>query len=269
MTDITPDFLKSRPLSQSSLKEFKKSPLHYIAYLEDKKEYNPAYVIGGAIDCLIFTPEDFNKRYIVNAECDRRTKEGKAIYEEFLKDADGKEILKKEDFEMCVAMKHSFFMNPLANKLFERCDNLQTKMNWIDKETKLPMVTIADATGEGIILSLKTSQSANPDSFSADASKYNYFLQCGIEMEAMARKGKFPDYYYAVIEKSGRYPITIMKASDDFINYGKKLFRNLLENFNMCMQQKRFHEGYEFWSIVGYHTLELPFWAKKKLEETI
>ena len=265
--EINQAFLKKRPLSYSSLKQFKVSPLHYMHYLTTPRESSPAYAIGGAVDCLIFTPDEFEKRYIVAAECDRRTKEGKAIYEEFTKLAEGKEVLKKQDFEACIAMKHSAFMNPISSRFIERCDNVQVRMEWTDKETGLPMVTIPDGIGENVIVSLKSAESAQPDIFQSQAIKYNYHLQCAIELDAMAKQGKFPNYYYVILEKSEPYAVTVMKASEDFKQYGKHLFKNLLQNYKMCLDQKLFHKGYEFWSVVDYHHLEIPVWAKKQIEQ--
>ena len=52
-------------LSYSSLKEFAKSPNHFIQYIERKFEASDAMIFGSAVHCAILEPDEFHNRYFV------------------------------------------------------------------------------------------------------------------------------------------------------------------------------------------------------------
>ena len=70
-------------ISNSGLGLIAKSPAHYQASLQMTRKQTPALQLGSAVHCAVLEPEEFGKRYAL-AEFDRRTKEGKAAYQEML-----------------------------------------------------------------------------------------------------------------------------------------------------------------------------------------
>ncbi len=142
----------------------------------------------------------------------------------------------------------------------------QSKIKWEDKETGLPMIGYLDMEAEKFIADLKSTTDAHPDEFMKSAINFDYHIQAAIYLEAMAHRGKFPDYYFIAVEKTAPYGVSVLKATKDFIALGNQEYRKLLQEFKFCMQQNAFDQSYEFRSPVGYYQMDLPGWAKNKLQ---
>ena len=85
-------------VNQSYLKAINNVSPSHAEYLRLNPEETPALVFGSALHTMVLEPFKFNERYAVLPECDRRTKEGKAVYEAFCFDNAGKTVLKTEDY---------------------------------------------------------------------------------------------------------------------------------------------------------------------------
>ena len=67
-------------LSFTRLKELAHSPLALKQYIEGGKTTTAAMTEGSLLDCLLFTPEDLEKRFLVIEKLSKATKEGKALW---------------------------------------------------------------------------------------------------------------------------------------------------------------------------------------------
>ena len=72
--------LSKRALSYSSAKEFYKSPIDYMMYLNKQWEQTDSMLLGSALDCLLLTPDHFDNDYIIIEKIDRRSKAGKEYF---------------------------------------------------------------------------------------------------------------------------------------------------------------------------------------------
>lgn len=71
-----------RKLSYTGIKHFKKSPLHYMHYLNNPQtEDTDALLLGNTVDCLLLTPDDFTDKFIVYPKFEKRSNDAKAIWE--------------------------------------------------------------------------------------------------------------------------------------------------------------------------------------------
>lgn len=270
--EITKEFLQERPLSYSSLTAFKQSPAHYIHYLTQPFTKTPALVLGNLVDVLLLTPDNFAKKFAVVPECDKRTKEGKAIWEAFKSNPDhaGKEWVPTDMYNQAIFMRDAVNMNPVSASFLKRMAKSQLKLNWTCKETGLPLVCFIDIEGDTFIADLKTTDCADPEEFMRSAFNYQYHIQAAAYLEAYKRKFfKFPDYYFIVVEKSAPFGVSVCKATDDFIALGKQEFEGLKTRFNYCMEKNLWQQTYEFKAAAldGVHQLDLPGYAKLKLEK--
>jgi exodeoxyribonuclease VIII len=98
------DYRAAEGLNQSFLKDIDDvSPSEAEYKVEHREEATPAMKIGSVMHSLALTPDDMD-HYVIQPDCDRRTKEGKLIYEEFLLRSEGKVALKREDWELAERM---------------------------------------------------------------------------------------------------------------------------------------------------------------------
>ena len=94
----------SQALNQSYLKDVNAVSPCYAEYRRLNPEETPALIFGSALHTLVLEPNEFNKRYAMLPECDRRTKEGKALFESFAIANAGKRVLKGSEVDSLIAM---------------------------------------------------------------------------------------------------------------------------------------------------------------------
>ena len=75
-------------VSKSQLDMVAKNPalLKWVQAAPEDEEKKSALDMGTALHCLLLEPGEFDKRFIVSPKFDRRTKQGKADEEAFLRD---------------------------------------------------------------------------------------------------------------------------------------------------------------------------------------
>lgn len=95
------EYLKIDAINYSSLKKFMVSPMHYKYSQEDKAlDTKEAFNVGRAIHHIALKPDTFNDNWIVSPVCDKRTKDGKQAYQDFLDSSNGKSVLAPDEFEI-------------------------------------------------------------------------------------------------------------------------------------------------------------------------
>ena len=102
--DVAKTYRSADALNQSYLKDVLGVSPSYAEYRRLNPEETPALAFGTALHTQVLEPNDFNKRYAILPDCDRRTKEGKGIYEAFCVSNAGKTVLKQDDFAKLVRM---------------------------------------------------------------------------------------------------------------------------------------------------------------------
>ena len=94
------EYSKIDAINYSSLKKFMVSPKHYKYSTEDQAlDTKEAFNVGRAIHHLALKKETFSDNWVVSPVCDKRTKDGKQIWEDFVKSSAGKSILLPDEFE--------------------------------------------------------------------------------------------------------------------------------------------------------------------------
>lgn len=265
--------LDKRPLSYSSLKHFARSPIHFVQHRLAEIERRPELIFGGMFHCLLLQPEKFDEYFAIMPDVNLRTKEGKAIMAEFEVANLGKQLVTQSDYNNAKIMAEAIKDNPVASKYLSGCEEFEKRLEWTDKKTDLKQIAYLDGIGaighDNYVLEIKTTTDATPDKFQRDAFNYMYYLQAAMYVQALSRYRLFPRLVYIVIEKAAPFGISVFTVDDDFINYGKQMHRKLLDHFRYCLDNELFEEDYRYYGLIGKgtHTLDLPYWAKKKIED--
>jgi hypothetical protein len=84
-------------LNQSAAKHILTSPAHYQAYINTPQEETKALKFGTVVHSAVLEPHTLDDLYVTAPDCDRRTKEGKAVWAEFATANAGKTILDYEE----------------------------------------------------------------------------------------------------------------------------------------------------------------------------
>lgn len=270
--DITLDFIKSRPLSKSSLSAFNVSPKHYVKYLNEKKD-SSGFLLGSLIDCIVLEPEKFENKYYVYEKPDLRTKVGKQAKESTLLIAKNRTLITKEDYQKAKYAKESLMDLKESRDLIEKSFNIQKKLTFTDAKTKLPLIGYQDfqssAWDSNLLVDLKTSRTAEPDKFNRLISDYDYDLQNAVYLAYYRRRLQFPDFIFLTVETDDPYNVSITFCDSKFNQKAHEAFRGSLMAFKKALEPtedkpNHFHMGYEF-KLMGslpYFTASLPPWKK-------
>lgn len=246
-----PAYENIKAVNKSTLWEMRKSPLHYWHLIHDTpKEDTAAMKFGRAIHAYLLEPVEFSARYAVAPECDRRTKEGKAIWAELMES--GKEVISAADMEAIQRMEVEF--EPVRQKWLA---DVQTELPlvWTDDETGVECKGRLDAISSEWIIDYKTTTDASTNAFTREAIRYGYDLQAAMYMDAARANGYNPKgFIFIAQEKNAPYLINVIRAGDAFLDRGRWIMMDLLQKYKECRDS-------DTWPGYGENELILPEWG--------
>lgn len=247
-------------ISKSDLDLIHLSPAHYKARKGNQAQ-TTAMLIGSALHKLVLEPDDFGSEFITAPECDRRTKEGKAVYAEFLERSAGKSLLTAQQMTELTAVSSAVRNDPLAGKLL-KSGKAETSYFWHDEVNGLLCKCRPDYLKGRYCIDLKTTQSARPEDFMKSAYNFRYHVQAYWYLQGLKACGAdAEEFIFIAVEKDPPYAVCVYAAGEDFLRLGEKEAEKDLETFCRCLETGNWH-GYDEEPTV--HTLELPAWARKE-----
>lgn len=269
---ITSEYLAKRPLSYSSLKAFRRSPLHYVQYLLAPRESTPALKFGGLVDCLVLTPDLYEKRYAVMPKYDMRKTVDKEAFAKFVLENEGKDYVTQDMLDAANDCKAALMTNPISSEYIHNATTTQRKVKWVDKETGLPMTCYMDMDGTDpidFIGELKTGADMSPDKFMRSAYDFGYHIQAATYLEAARRSMfRFPKFVFICVETEPPYGVAVYdKISPAFFQLGLQELQDLRQAFKHCLDNKLFHQSYDFLTTDGGLLLDLPAYARQKIRD--
>ena len=270
-TEINREFLNKHPLSYSRLKEFRKSPKHYVASWEKPFIESDQMLIGSATDCILIEGEDeFNRKFLPYSKFEKRSNDAKAEWEALVKKAraERKTLISTDLIVTAQECANAVRQYPEAQP-YLNMRKKHLRVQWKDKETGLPCVGITDwdcmLDGQLCIVDLKTSSNADPEQFTKDAWSWEYFLQVGAYLEGYKRAYfQFPMFVFIVVETDELHNVSINFVEGKYAEFCKEEWRGTVKAFNYCLEHNLWHMGYEFRLIdtMNYFALRKPGYGK-------
>lgn len=241
---------------RSDLWEIRKSPAHYLYKVTHPEEATPALAFGTAAHKYILEPDDFWNRYAIAPEVDRRTKDGKATWNQFVTEMEqtGKSAISISDYMMIEEMDAAIKANPTAAELLKTGEH-EVPIEWTDPETrelcKCRPDVITTLDGIDWIVDYKTTTSCEDGAFERSCRIYGYKLQAGMYTEG-AFNTTFKDYRFAFVaqEKTPPYAVRVYMCDPDFVAEGTDLFHDLLGIYHDCKESGDW-PGYEDKELYG------------------
>jgi len=281
-------------VSRSGLMEFRKAPAKYWnTYLnpnrpEEKKD-TPQMAFGRAFHTFVLEPHLFETQYCVQdlklpeiqpkpLKGDLQLKYGKEIgaklYEEakeleyqqkmlrdrlladFAAKSAGKELITLEQMNTLQMMRQSVMNHPQAAELITGAA-IEHSIFWEDPHTGVRCKTRPDIWHENMTADLKTTVSADENSFRRDIPLYGYHLQSAFNREGIYRTGgkDIRTHTFICVEKEWPHLVAVYILDQNALDSAHKLFKNTLAEFKECQTSN-------VWP--GYKTQEisLPPWAE-------
>ena len=210
-------------LNYSGSKALIQSGAHFAAYLNQTREETKALKIGSAVHAFALTPEIAHVTYAVAPEVDRRTKDGKMIWENFVAANAGKTILSDDEWSIVsnVAFALSRVVNALPGKRFGAEFMLGVDYNGTPLKAALDLVQ-EDENGDLWIYDLKTTEDASPKGFLQSARSYRYNLQAAFYRLVLGLA--YPNrhihgFRFIACEKSAPYATATYQLGPELMSY--------------------------------------------------
>lgn len=259
------DYRRAEGISSSELKKIAVSPMHYKYWKENPQERTPALLFGAAAHKYMLEKEDIDKEFIVAPNCDRRTKEGKAVWQSFVDASNGKEVITQDDMDKIKGMYDALYNTPFVKQLLS--GDKELSFFWNDADTGLICKVRPDAItkiGDTVVLiDYKTCDNADTDRFMRDAIKFKYDLQLAYYRDGLEANDIHVDsVIFIAQEKSAPYCVNILEASNEFLMSGKDMYTTYLNVYKECKETDNWY-GYVNGEV---NTLNLPKWLQKMYE---
>jgi exodeoxyribonuclease VIII len=250
------DYYSHPAISNSKLSYLAKSPAHFKHLLEVGFKETEALEFGRAFHCAVLEPDKFLSSYVTMPRVDRRTKEGKATFNEFIDSNEGKCIIDQDDYDKILSMSRKLLSSDAINELLE--GEYEKEFLWTDDDTGIECKSKLDVYKKGVrVVDIKTTDCADPEQFHKSVFKYSYHRQGGMYLDAV---GENIPYYIIAIEKEAPYEFSILKLSDEVLEYGRREYKSLLDKYAQCIVNN-YWPGYEAKYFDAYD-VELPSYIK-------
>lgn len=267
------EYRQIQGVRRSALWKISESPQKFHWAESNPEPPTPAMIFGTMVHKLLLEPESFPDEFAVVPDCDRRTKEGKAIYEAFMQSLEGHDVtlVSSEDYQTALAMVEAAKASPYVERLL--VGEHEKAIVWADDLTgetcKSRLDSLGDVNGKPLIVDYKTTTDASTDEFMRTAIRLGYDFQAAFEIEAIKHgtdicKDDDPIFVFIVQEKKAPYAVNILAADPLFIERGQNLFRELIGIYHDCKCTGEWY-GYlgKFSSI---NNVTLPAWLAKELD---
>lgn len=245
------EYRQAEGISRSELQLFRKSPKHYL-YSKTEQEHRstPDLIFGAAAHKYILEFDSFFDEFAVPPECDRRTTKGKEIYNGFLLESEGKDVITQEEMFKIIEMDKAIDEHPFARQLLT--GDVEQSFFWTDAETgekvKCRPDVITEWNGKKYIVDYKTTASCENGHFERSAKKYGYQLQSGMYREGVFQN-TFEDYGFIFVaqEKNAPYCVRVYICDQTYIETGYDEYRALIGLYHRCNEEGKFpsYEGFD------------------------
>ena len=225
---------ESDALSHSKLEVFRRRAALYKKHYIDKSikrgEESDALKIGRALHSFVLEGVDvYRREFAVAPKCDRRTKEGKAIYADFAAQSAGKTIIGDDDMECVAEMANAIAGNPIAASLLT---GGESEVTWRANLSALPVLAQCRtdkfhaahelSNGRPCVVDLKTVESLDGfRDFERNFWSLGYHRAAGFYMPVIQDCGvTIADWFFVVVEKSEPFGCTVYKPTGRAVSIG-------------------------------------------------
>ena len=249
--------------SVSGLKEISRSPLHYEDWIVAPERTTPAFTFGRAFHAAVLERHVFERDYVVRpAFGDLRTTVAKQARDAWAAAAGDRTPIDTDDAATIEAMRASLMRHPIAGRLLgAQGGRAEVVARWKDPSTGLECKARGDwyVPSLGILVDLKSCETASPSGFGKAAANFDYPLQSSFYSEGWAACGApLKAFVFVCAEKSRPYAVAVYQLDAEAALRGGRRRSELMDALAGCVHTGRY-PGYGD----GLLQLTLPAWSMR------
>lgn len=255
------DYHAAKAISKSDLDLIARSPLHYVTAKETSREQTPAMLLGSVTHKLVLEPEKFDEEYIIAPVMDRRTKAGKAAWEQFSAELKDRTAIDAEIYNTAKTIADNVLSHPVARRLLH---GGQAELSYFWERDGIECKCRPDYLRTDIktVVDFKTTQCSAPEDFTKSAFNFRYHVQAAWYLDGLKSCGVDVEHFiFIAVETKPPYTVMCYAADDLMIQLGRMTASADFETYKNAVVTENWH-GYE--EIPEIHSLSLPDWVARK-----
>lgn len=256
MQKINP--IDAQPISFSGLKQFAKSPAHFVHYKTSEYTSSPAMRRGSLVHRMILEPETMGSLITIDAS----TRSTKAFKE--AESIHGEAAVLQKEMDEAAAIAEAVRNHKTASELLERASTKEEHLHWECEGLK--MHGFPDAYGNGVLLDLKVTN-PEPSKFQRMVMDAQYHMQLALYGMAIAGENfaNELELYWIAVDPNQPHTVCVYQASDamvlDGVNTARLEARMFLNWCNTYCEDAPLL-GFDHYDQGAAVTLDLPKWHK-------
>lgn len=246
-------------MSASGAKKMLRSPQHYKLMRDTPSEPTAAMQFGTAVHSGVLEPDTFAEAVAIAPEVNKRTNAGKAEWEAFASANAGRLVLSVADHARVLRCIDAVRAHPAAMALLEGAQR-EVSLFWEDGQFKVPCKSRFDAWNHNLVIDLKTTQDASPDTFPRQAASLLYHAQAAFYFSAAEHLfDRTPDgFVFICVESEPPHAVACYTMPGNAILAGSVLVNVALERYAAALAEGKW-PGYP----PTVETMKFPAWALK------
>ena len=254
-------------VSHSALEVFRRSRRRYhgrfVTGEIPQPEPTASMQLGTILHTLVLEPEAFPERYAMAPKCDRRTKEGKADWAEFVEQCAGRKAISADEYETAIALATAIAKNETASEWLAAAGLTEHSIRWQDNETGLLCKSRRDRVIDGFVIDLKTCRDAGPEAFARSAAAFGYFRQAAWYLDGeKASGGGDKDFVFIAVSTEPPHEVACYTPEPDDLIDARLENQKLLNRLADCWQYDNWLGPHE----KGTTRLRLPRYVRYENE---
>lgn len=232
------DYHSQKAVSKSGLDLIRKAPAIFKHRRENPLLPTDAMRMGTLVHTAVLEPHLLDDLMIA-PKFDRRTSAGKAAYEAFMIESEGKELVTQDELDKLRDITRAVHAHPGAAKALAQLVEVETSIFWTDPETGIECRCRPDGVlSSGVIVDLKTTRGAAMEDFQKSVAQYRYHVQSAFYSDgyAAAYGATPPGFVFIAVETEPPYLVACYVASAAMIARGRSDYQTDLRTYAWCIE---------------------------------
>lgn len=244
-------------LSSHGAMRLLRSPAHYLAAQQTPREPTAAQAFGTAVHAGVLEPATFDQAVARAPDVDKRTKDGKAAWQEFQAAHADAVILSADDYDRARRAIDAVNAHPAAAALLAGAQT-ETSLFWHDAQYGIDRKARLDLWSQNIVGDLKTCADASPDAFARSAAQWLYHVQGSWYFDAAEECfDRTPDaFVFICVESEAPHAVAVYALPSAALLAGQRLCGVAMERYAAAQKSGQW-PGYP----ETISTLKFPAWA--------